>query len=79
MLSIGKITGFHGLNGEVKLPYSERLEKNLSVMKSVFLITASNASETLEIEYFKVSNKNILLKFKNILPEQMQNIYMVLF
>lgn len=64
MLEIGKIIGFHGLKGDVKLVYSNRLQKNLSVLKQVEVCTSTNNLEVLDIESFKVHKTNILLKFK---------------
>lgn len=63
MLEIGKIVGFHGLKGDVKIPYSERLFKNLSQLKQVYVFPLKKKVEVLEIEHFKVHGSNILLKF----------------
>ena len=64
MFIIGKITGFHGVKGEVKVPYSERLEKNLSLLDEISVYTSQTEYKTLKIEYFKVHKNNVLLKFK---------------
>lgn len=64
MLVVGKIVGFHGLRGEVKLTFSERLEKNLEILETIYVFPHKMNSEILEIESFRVHKTNILLKFK---------------
>lgn len=64
MLVIGKIVGFHGVYGEVKVPFSDRLYKNLSTLKQLQVAVSHEHSEVLDIEYYKVHKTNILIKFK---------------
>jgi 16S rRNA processing protein RimM len=64
MLIIGKIAGFHGLNGEVKIPYSERLVKNLSHLEQLYIYTSKDSFELLDVENYRIHKTNILLKFK---------------
>lgn len=64
MLVVGKIVGFHGLKGEVKLAFSERLEKNLQCLNKYYVYPVKKECEILEIDSFRVHKSNILLKFK---------------
>ena len=64
MLNIAEIIGFHGLKGEVKITFSERLFKNLNIIKQVYAYTSENNYELLDIESFRMHKTNILVKFK---------------
>jgi 16S rRNA processing protein RimM len=63
MIEIATIVGFHGLHGEVKVLFSQRLFNNLSVLETVYVYTSPDKYEELEIEDFKVHKSNILIKF----------------
>lgn len=64
MITIGKIIGFHGLKGEVKLAFSERLLKNLQEIDEITVESTKGKSTILEIESCRMHKSNILLKFK---------------
>jgi 16S rRNA processing protein RimM len=64
MLIIGKITGFHGLGGEIKVPYSERLINNLNCLSQVYVFKTKSDYELLDITNFRIHKSNILIKFK---------------
>lgn len=64
MLEIGKIVGFHGLKGEVKIPYSDRLLRNLEILKQLYVFTTNKDFELLDIETYRVHKTNVLVKFK---------------
>lgn len=62
MLEIAKIIGFHGINGELKVAYNDRLYRNLSMSKFFYLQKSNKAVIEVEIEYYKVHKTNILVK-----------------
>lgn len=64
LITVAKIIGFHGIHGEVKLVYSERLVKNLEILDKIYLFKLKGDYEILDIEEFRVHKTNVLLKFK---------------
>lgn len=64
MLVIGKIVGFHGVKGEVKVPIAERLLKNLSEAKQLFVYPVKGEPVTLTLQSYRAHKTNVLVKFK---------------
>lgn len=65
LVSIGKITNFHGIKGEVKTGYSKGKENQISSLKEAVVVTLGK-SETLNIESIRFHKNSAIIKFKEI-------------
>ncbi len=63
LISIGKILGFHGIKGEVKLGYTKGRESTLTATKSVFVKGKDGLTE-LHIESIRFHKTFALIKYK---------------
>jgi len=65
LLSIGKITNFQGLNGEVKVGYTEGDEHLLTDIDEIYAVIGSKTVK-LTRENIRFHKKNAIIKFKEI-------------
>ena len=63
-ISIAKVLGFHGVNGEVRAGYTHGHEQKLSKLKSVF-INNNGAFEEIKVSSVRFHKKYVLFKFKD--------------
>ncbi|MDD3149710.1 MAG: ribosome maturation factor RimM [Candidatus Gastranaerophilales bacterium] len=64
-LSVGKIINFHGIQGEVKVGYTQGKEKQLKSLKEFFV--CKNGQEIkLTVQSLRFHKNNALFKFKEI-------------
>jgi 16S rRNA processing protein RimM len=65
LLSIGKILNFHGVQGEVKVGYTERQEQILTNIDKMFVLKGSKII-SLTPEKIRFHKKVAIIKFKEI-------------
>lgn len=67
LLSIGKILNFHGINGEVKVGFSEGKEDQISALKQVYATKIDSPEPVmLNVEKIRFHKKVAIIKFKEI-------------
>lgn len=64
MIVIGKIVGFHGVKGEIKVPIAERLLKNLAEAEQLFVYPVKGDPVTVTLESYRAHKTNVLIKFE---------------
>lgn len=65
LISIAKITNFHGIKGEVKVGYTKGREEQLRSLKKMFVKNNDNYTE-LNIQSLKFHKTFAIIKFKEI-------------
>ncbi len=65
LISVAKILGFHGINGEIRAGYTSGQENRLKALKAMTLDTGKELIP-LSIQSIRFHKKNALIKFKEI-------------